>query len=271
MKLKKQEMSDGGYLWFREDDVHIGQRMAIEKYEPYLTQLFLRQLRRGMKVADVGANIGHYTLAAAKAVGKKGWVRAFEPEETNFEILTKNIKEKQLKNAEAVKAAVGSKNGTIKLKKSSENFGDHRVGGKTGQVVKMVSLDKYLGDEKVDLIKIDVQGWEPEVIEGARAIISKWKPVVIMEFCPSLMKEAGTDSKIMWDYLESVYGTIWAVDEYLYTYKKVNFNQAVGLSINPAASVNLIMLSNYSFRFWWQSLADIRWKKVIKKMWDNRL
>lgn len=286
-------------MWFREDDVHIGQRMAIEKYEPYLTRLFLRYLKPGMRVIDVGANIGHYTLAAAKAVGKKGKVWAFEPESNNFFILLKNLEENMLKNVEAVKAAVGRKVGIMKLLKSKENFGDHRIipnsqDGQSSQrtkqphrdrhglqprddgslvkaMVKMVNLDQHIGDQKIDLIKIDVQGWEPEVIEGARGIIAKWKPAMILEFCPTMMKEAGVDAKSMWKYLEGEYASIWTVDEYLFTYQKVNYGQATALANNPTASVNLIMLSNTDVHFWLNRFKDIRWKKVIKKMWDNGL
>lgn len=262
-------MSDGGYLWYQEDDVHIGQRMAIEKYEPYLTQLFKRHLTRGAKVVDVGANIGHYSLAAARIIGKKGKVWVLEPEANNFEILKKNLDENRIKNVEAVKAAVGRNEGVTRIIKSKENFGDHRVGGKTGEAVKLISLDKLLGGQKIDVIKIDVQGWEPEVIAGTKTIIGRDRPTIIMEFCPIMMKEARTDSNQMWKFLEKIYGSIWVIDENVNTYKKVRFDEAVRLANNPTASVNLIMLSNIDVRFIVNRILDIGWKKLIKKMWDN--
>jgi FkbM family methyltransferase len=108
----------------------------------------------------VGANIGYYTILLADKVGNNGKIYAFEPNKTSFEILNKNIRENKLKNVVAVNAAVGSKNGKIKLYKSEKNFGDHKLYRKDKKVneVKVIKLDDYLKDIKIDLIKIDTQG-----------------------------------------------------------------------------------------------------------------
>ena len=92
MKLRRAKIGEKINFFYLENDRYIGQRAAVGKYEPYETQLILRQAKVGGTVIDVGANIGYYTLILADKVGKNGKVYAFEPDKINFEILEKNIK-----------------------------------------------------------------------------------------------------------------------------------------------------------------------------------
>jgi len=115
------------YFWYQADDKYVGQRVALDKYEPYLTKLMLSKIKAGDVVIDIGANIGYDTVLFADKVGKKGKVIAIEPDPTNFEILQKNIKENKLFNVVAVQAAVGNENKKMKIFESEENFGDHRM------------------------------------------------------------------------------------------------------------------------------------------------
>ena len=239
MKLKKCKIFEKYKFYYLENDKYIGQRIALEKYEPYETQLILRQARVGEVVVDVGANIGYYTVLLADKVGKNGKVYAFEPDKTNFEILVKNIKENDLKNVVAVNAAVGSRSGKLKLYKSKENLGDHKLydqnppvdkstsslkkgGSLKTEIVKIIKLDEYLADIKVDLLKIDTQGWEPEVIEGAKEIIKKNKPVMFLEYSPASYKMAKLDGHKMMKFLKKIYPKIWWIDEWLYIYKNLS-------------------------------------------------
>ncbi len=127
MKLKKCRIFGKHKFFYLENDRYIGQRVALGKYEPYETQLILRQTKIGDTVVDVGANIGYYTLLLANKVGKTGKVYAFEPDKINFEILAKNVKENNLENVVMINAAVGKKEGKLKLHRSEENFGDHKL------------------------------------------------------------------------------------------------------------------------------------------------
>jgi FkbM family methyltransferase len=165
-KLKKVNIFGKYTFFYLENDKYIGQRIALEKYESYETELILRQLEVGDVVVDVGANIGYYTILLADKIGKTGKVYAFEPDKINFEILLKNIKENNLKNIEAINVAIGSKRGKLKLHKSKDNFGDHKLYGSDKDIekVKIIRLDDYLKNFKIDLMKVDTQGWEPEVI-----------------------------------------------------------------------------------------------------------
>ncbi len=247
--LKKANIFGKYIFYYLSNDKYIGQRIALEKYEPYETQLILRQARVGDVVVDVGANIGYYTVLLADKIGKSGKVYAFEPDKTNFEILKKNIEVNDLKNVVAINAAVGKTEGKLKLHRSEENFGDHKLyethppcghpplkkGGQKNldeELVKIIKLDKYFkegpsfakaseGRRKIDLLKIDTQGWEPEVIEGAKELIRKNKPVMFLEYSPASYQQAKLNGKKMMDFLRKIYKKIWWIDEWLYIYKNL--------------------------------------------------
>ena len=252
MKLNKAKILGKYTFYYLLNDKYIGQRVALEKYEPYETKLILRQAQDGNVVVDVGANIGYYTVLLADKVGKNGKVYAFEPDKTNFEILTKNIKANNLKNVIAINAAVGRKNETKTLYKSVENLGDHKlfndqflisnvetiqnppVGKPTSslkkggslktksEIVNIIKLDNFLKDQRVDLMKIDTQGWEPEVINGAKTIIERDKPTLFMEYSPASYTQAKLDGNKMMKFLRNIYSKISWIDEWLYIYKNLS-------------------------------------------------
>ena len=287
MKLKKCHIFGKYNFFYLENDRYIGQRVALEKYEPYETQLILRQTKIGDTVVDVGANIGYYTVLLADKVGKNGKVYAFEPDKTNFEILVKNIKENNLENVVAINAAVGKEEGELKLHKSEENFGDHKLyedkptlpslkkGGKTvitledTETVKVVNLDKYFGNEKIDLLKIDTQGWEPEVIEGAIELIKKNKPVMFLEYSPASYKLAKLNGKRMMNFLRKIYPKIWWIDEWLYIYKNLGQDKIDKIcTTNKTGYADLWMKKDIGLSDKIGQIRDLRIKKLIKNIFN---
>jgi FkbM family methyltransferase len=284
MKLKKCQIFEKYKFFYLENDRYIGQRIALEKYEPYETQLILKQAKVGDVVVDVGANIGYYTVLLADKVGKNGKVYAFEPDKTNFEILVKNIKENNLKNVVPVNAAVGRKEGKLKLHKSKDNLGDHKLyethppcghsplkkGGQNGldkELVKIIKLDDYLADIKVNLIKIDTQGWEPEVIGGAKELIKKNKPVIFLEYSPASYKQAKLNGKKMMNFLRKIYRKIWWIDEWLYIYKNLSQEKIDEICrTNKTGYADLWMKNKIGIKDFWEEYKDIKIKQWIKKM-----
>jgi len=267
--LKKTKIFGKYKFFYLENDRYIGQRIALEKYEPYETQLILRQAKRGDVVVDVGANIGYYTVLLADKVGKNGKVYAFEPDITNFEILKKNIEVNNLKNVEIINAAVGSKAGKLKLYKSKDNFGDHKLYGKDKNIetVKIVKLDDYLKDKKINLMKIDTQGWEPEVIEGAMKIIKRDQPIMFLEYSPASYKIAKLDGKKMMEFCKAEYKNIWWIDEWLYIYKKLSQEKIDKIcATNKTGYADLWMKDKFSLLDLWGKYKDIKIKQLIKKV-----
>lgn len=264
-KLIKTKLN-GLVFWYRENDRFIGQRVALRKYEEYETKLILRQAQDCDVVVDVGANIGYYTLLMAQKARR---VYAIEPEENNFEVLEKNVKENNLRNIVTVRAAASNKNGRIKLYKSEDNWGDHRVyGAKNNKIwsyVNCLRLDKILETEqKISLVKIDTQGWEPAVIEGVKKIIERDSPTLFLEYWPGGYKEAGLDGEQMMRYLKNIYKkNIWQIDYWFYISKRLGKEIEVDSKTGYA---DLWMKRKTNLADVWARYKDVRIKKVIKSI-----
>jgi len=178
----------------------VGRELAFFRvYEKGETELFKRVVREGMTVVDLGANIGYYTLLAAKLVGDKGRVFAFEPTPNNFDLLVKNIEVNGYKNIVAQQKAVSNRNGTTKLflypgDPNASNIYDS-CSGRDSIMVGVTSLDSFWQSEgcpPIDVIKMDIEGGEMAALEGMTEIISRNDNLRIMtEFFPEDLQRAG--------------------------------------------------------------------------------
>jgi FkbM family methyltransferase len=150
----------------------------------------------GDSVIDVGANFGFYTVFLSNLAGDKGNVYSFEPIPLTYEILSNNVRSLSLANVKAFGCAISEKDGpgVMVIPKWSasggENFyqasiqTDKRVGGQFREVqVCLKKLDSlfYGHERKIAFVKIDVEGHELQVIEGAKSLISQSKPVLLIE------------------------------------------------------------------------------------------
>jgi FkbM family methyltransferase len=173
------------------------------QYEPIETGIMLRHLRPGMTMIDVGANIGHYAMVAARAVGPAGRVVAFEPDGENYAALAANLALNGLGHASAERLALGARAGALTLYRDAANRGGHSLAAANvqapagAQPVTVTTLDAYgethLPGRRVDFIKIDVQGAESAVLEGAGAILVRDHPSVLVEFWPHGIRAMGAD------------------------------------------------------------------------------
>jgi len=136
-------------------------------------------------VIDAGANVGVFSLYASMLGAKK--VYAFEPVKETYDMLVKNIKINKLENKVIpINKALGDKNETKTI--SFTNAGDasaslkeERKGGKCEEVISIIKLDDFVKENKlkrVDFIKMDVEGYEENVLLGAKETIKKWKPIL---------------------------------------------------------------------------------------------
>lgn len=170
-------------------------------WEQFETKLFKENVNHGDFIVDLGAHIGYYTLIAAKLVGEKGKVFAFEPDPNNFSLLKRNVEYNGYKNVILINKAVSDKNGNVKLYLSNENTGDHRIydsGNKRDYInVNKTSLNNFFKDKKIkiDLIKMDVQGSEVKALKGMSNIIKNNNIKLFAEFWPLGLKLAGNNIK----------------------------------------------------------------------------
>ena len=147
------------------------QRGTTEVYEPDVWCRLMSELRRGDVFVDVGASFGLYTIAAAKRVGASGRVIAFEPDEETYRSLVRNIRLNELEEiVRPVHAAVGKVNGAIGFA-GGKGF-ESRICKESPLSVKSVTLDNFFREVPIDVLKIDVEGFEQEVILGARDLLS---------------------------------------------------------------------------------------------------
>ena len=157
---------------------------------------FNAQVQPGTTVVEAGANIGIYTLQLSRLVGPEGRVIAFEPDPHLFACLSGNIRRAEVRNVELHPCALGSAPGTISLAWDGVNSGDTHLTRqvKTGATqVQLARLDDVLAGRRIDFFKLDVQGWELEVLLGATALLAANPQLrLFVEYWPEGLRRAGT-------------------------------------------------------------------------------
>ena len=190
--------------------------LGSHDYEPYASKLVMGLLRPGDVAVDVGAMIGYYTVILAKHVGANGRVHAFEPDPENFALLSSNVAMNGYGNVTCRQAIVGAEHGRAKLWRAPANRGDHHAfptQGREAVDVDVVALDDVV-DAPVDLVKLDVQGYESFVLAGMRELIERSPELaMLVEFCPALLIEAGTQPIDLLDELRSFGFSMFEIDD----------------------------------------------------------
>ena len=148
----------------------------------------LKFLPSGGVGLDIGANLGEWSVPMAKAAGASGCVLCFEPNPNIAEALAKTLRVNNLPHARVLRTALSARASAAQLIIETANTGRSRLGvpaaGQQGVTVQTQRLDDVVGAEgleRVDLIKIDVEGHERDVIEGARETLRRFRPAVILE------------------------------------------------------------------------------------------
>jgi len=186
--------------------------------ESYETQLLPHLVKPGMRVADVGANIGYYTLLMARQVGPTGEVLAFEPEPNNYRLLVKNAARNNFESITTVSKAVTDHTGRAILFINRGHRGDHRIypGDEPRSAVEIeaTTLDAYLAGRSIDVVKMDIQGAEMLALKGMTATIALNPELIILtEFSPHHLRKCGTHPSAFLDALESAGFYLRIIDE----------------------------------------------------------
>lgn len=154
----------------------------------------------GSTAYDIGANIGWFSLLAARKVGPSGKVVAFEPSLTNVSFLRRNAAGNDLSNVSVIPAAVGERDGWATFSEDSSLTGKLSNAGQS--VVPILSLDSWLAEteqQPPQVLKIDVEGAEGAVLRGMRELLRTEKPTMIIELhdtnaeVADLLDDAGYD------------------------------------------------------------------------------
>ena len=177
-----------GWMLVNENDLFIGRAIATYgEFSESETQ-FLLDLCRPGNVLEVGANIGAHTVPLARQLASRGHkVMAFEPQPAIFQMLCANLALNALTNVRAWPYACGAESGTVAFAepdyRQPGNFGGVSMGPVRDGLVEApcVRLDDIAQLEPVGLLKIDVEGFERAVLDGARSLIARNRPFVYLE------------------------------------------------------------------------------------------
>jgi FkbM family methyltransferase len=201
----------GNSLHFRS----FGSMMSYQAYyvgevEHHLIQYLVSQLHPGVVMLDVGAHHGAHTIIAAHEIRKRGWdgvIHSFEPDPRNFELLKHNVMQNNLgdyvrlynkavgENSEYQELVIGSDNSCNFLKSvvTEDMMQSAVLKDSSLERVEIIRLDDLPDLGTVSLIKIDIQGAEAYALRGARELINKHRPVILVE----AMKEFSYASEVL--------------------------------------------------------------------------
>lgn len=167
-------------------------------------------------IIDVGANIGETLLNFAKRTLPNGEVHGFEPDSLNYQHCSENLGLNNFKNIFLNNVGLGSETGQTFIRiDTPSNRGGNKISAEyiedATNVIKIITLDQYVTAkqiQKIDLIKIDVEGYELNVLKGAAEVIRKFRPVLFIELDDNNLREQGHSAKSLIHFLSQFNYTI---------------------------------------------------------------
>ena len=187
-------------------------------YEKVELDCYLSVIGPGMTVIDVGANSGVHTALAAQSIGPDGRVFSIEAVPSNVALLEQTVALSPNRDSVTViGCAAGAEKGEVRIYLDGDNSGTHSVGGRSDQYVdvSVVSLDDLCAEHKldsVDVVKIDVEGYENHVLDGAVSLLHAYKPILFIEYDNVMIEKAGGDPAAVVDVLRN-HGFLYNIDE----------------------------------------------------------
>lgn len=195
------------------DNVQFYMWCLRERYESRFTRYFISLLRPGAVFVDIGANVGYYSLVAAPRVGPDGRIFAFEPMSEPFARLADNIRRNRLTQVTPLKLALVALPQTAVMGLvNRSNSGTASLGLATVEAAQTESVECSTLDllaeswnfDRLDLVKIDVEGFEQAVLLGARNTLTKFRPVLLVEVNDGLQRRAGSTRDGLYRWLEGL-------------------------------------------------------------------
>lgn len=198
---------DGRPMFVYADDMGICASLRTGVFEPEVTRLIRAKLRRGDTFLDIGANVGYYSLLGAEIVGHEGKVLAVEASVRNVRALRASMRVADIRNIEILSVAASSSWELLAFGLSGTNgiTGSLVTNDVQEEVVQGVPLDDAIrGLQRLDLIKIDVEGAEHLALQGLTKALKMHRPAIVSEFSPEALEAvSGTSGEA---YLEMLLG-----------------------------------------------------------------
>ncbi|HEX4146615.1 MAG TPA: FkbM family methyltransferase [Pirellulales bacterium] len=184
--LNRLKQCRHGQMLFNPLDRYIGRSLDLYgEFSEGEVDLLRQVVQPGWVIVEVGAHIGCHSVFLAQQAGPTGTLIVFEPQRILFQTLCANLALNSLTNVFAFQRAVGAAPGSIFVPiidyRREDNFGGVALGSyEHGESVEVVTIDS-MELARCELIKIDVEGMELQVLEGARQTILRLKPIVYIE------------------------------------------------------------------------------------------
>jgi FkbM family methyltransferase len=212
-------------------DYALGARYDREdhrSYEPVFYNSFVQRVQPGMKIADIGAHFGFFTLGAALRVGDQGKVYAFEPSPETAGILESNVLFNRWQDRiEIVRSVVSDTDGLVSFytygtsmaaslsRENVERLNPERPPAAAETKVPSVTLDQFCKSRGVtlDLVKIDVEGAELLTLQGAQELLRRDRPLVLCEIHPLQMQKCGSSQAELNSFLSEIDYRMDALDD----------------------------------------------------------
>lgn len=203
------QLSNGLKLWIDpENDDGVERSLYYTgSYETGTLEFIKNNLKKGECFVDVGANIGLMSLHAAKVIGSQGKVYSFEPHPNTVKILRFNVSLNSIENIDVLEKGVGSQSGNAII---YDRWDVNRGGAslfssnleQEGFEIQVVTLDEVFGETKISMIKIDVEGFELEVLKGAERILSSENPPILVVECTEETEHKEYSRKALYTWLK---------------------------------------------------------------------
>jgi len=176
-------------------------------YEPELRKIFTKLIKKGDVILDIGANIGYHSLLFSEACGPKGQVYSFEPVKKTYDHLIKNITLNEIKNIIPLNFALGNKDINLIIDTEGNNVNPGSISllniSNSGEEISCKDANKALramNIQKIDFIKIDVEGYEWFILESLKYIIKKTRPIIIFEWDSNYQANSNSKASDFHDY-----------------------------------------------------------------------
>ncbi len=225
-----KDQSYSGITWFDKESlaIYFSNKEYIERrvwmmgeYETEVLKAFEISVKKNAIVLDIGANIGINAMRLSKLVGDNGKVYAFEPIPFNQQRFKKNIQLNKITNITLMEFALGQHNEQviISIDDKEENMGAISLRNPTehGIAIEVRNGDEWVlqnNIEKIDFMKIDVEGFEWNVINGFSESIKKYHPTILLEWDTNYLSLVGADMNNWDEFITKNNYKILQVDRY---------------------------------------------------------
>ncbi len=262
LKLKKQADdpdSDtisvnlaGNTLFIDSNDKVAVETYLKSEYEPGTTNFLKKILKKGMNVINIGANIGYFTLLAAREVGPEGRVFAFEPFPHTVELLKKNVLVNGFENVEIESKAVSNKTDFATLLTGGSSLHNFISKKKFPQLTEIkvptITVDEFLKNKNIniDLIFIDAEGQEPLIFEGMKNTFQNKNLEIVFEYNPFTLNFSDTNPDDLLDPILEMGFHMYRIDENTSSLKSTSKSELIK-QVTPTQFANIYLTRKSHF------------------------